>query len=526
MRSSELARSRWSTAPPECCAGPVGFTHWRIAGGAASVIEVNWKFQRTLRGQDPLTAVAAGTVLVLVTYVTPLATLPPTARDLGSGPVANAWILSAMSVGLAGTLLAAGVLGDRLGRRQVYLAGLWAVILGAGLAAGAWNPWVYVVAKLVQGAGGAAVLACGLAVLAHHHPSGTARLHATGVWGASVGGGVAGGSLLAAALDFGTAWRENYVATVVVGLVVLAFSVWRIPESRAVTPRRIDGVGLLLLSSGLVLTVSVLTEARTGLGAPVMVLGGAAVALFVTMGIVERRVKQPLIDPHLLRHPRFLATTLGALVLGMGMIGMAAFLPTVAQVGYGESLRVASLAPMGWAVASVIAAMLGRHLPFSLSGGGAIAALLAITALSMLTALWADSSMELIVPLTLAGVTTGLLNAMLGREAVASVPPDQAAMASGANNTARYVGASCGITLFAMIATYTGSDITAGWGNAVLVAAALTLAGAFVIALLHVVGRRRERDDQDAVTDRALGGPVIRTDRGKPTVTAPDREHQ
>lgn len=175
---------------------------------------------------------------------------------------------------------------------------------------------MYVAAKFAQGGGGAAVLARGLAVLAHHYPPGAARVHATAVWGACMGGGVAGGSVLAVALDVGTAWRENYIATVAAGVVVLCFSVSRIPESRAVTPRRIDVAGLVLLSLGLVLAVSAMTEARTGVGAPVVALSGAAVASFVALGLIERRVRQPLIDPDLLRHPRFVATTLGALVLG------------------------------------------------------------------------------------------------------------------------------------------------------------------------------------------------------------------
>ncbi|HRD60962.1 MAG TPA: hypothetical protein PL137_08670, partial [Nocardioides sp.] len=70
----------------------------------------------------PLVPVALGTALVLVTYVTPIATIPATAADLGAGPVARAWILSSMSVGLAGLLLASGVIGDALGRRRVAIA--------------------------------------------------------------------------------------------------------------------------------------------------------------------------------------------------------------------------------------------------------------------------------------------------------------------------------------------------------------------------------------------------------------------
>lgn len=99
----------------------------------------------------------------------------------------------------------------------------------------------------------------------------------------------------------------------------------------------------------------------------------------------------------------------------------------------------------------------------------------------MVTAVGADSTWRLILPMTLAGITTGLLNANLARGAVASVPPNQAAMASGANSTARYLGAAIGITLFAVIASHTGADITQGWNNAVLTAAALMGLGAVAI---------------------------------------------
>ena len=148
---------------------------------------------------------------MLVTYVTPMATIPRTAADLGAGPVARAWILSSMSVGLAAALLAAGVLGDAYGRRRVYVAGLGAIGLGALVCAVAQEPVLFVGARVVEGIGGAAVLACGLAVLAHDFAPGPARVHATSIWGASVGLGItAGAILLAAALDFGTGWRETY----------------------------------------------------------------------------------------------------------------------------------------------------------------------------------------------------------------------------------------------------------------------------------------------------------------------------
>ncbi|HEY9315383.1 MFS transporter [Williamsia sp.] len=445
---------------------------------------------KSVRGS--LTPIAAGTALVLVTYVTPMATLAPTSADLGAGSVAGAWILSAMSIGLAGALLAGGLLGDRAGRRRVYIGGLLAVVAGALACALSWDPWLLIGARVVQGAGGAAVLACGLAILAHSYTSGRERLHATAVWGASVGGGVAGGSLLAMALDIGTGWRENYIAVACAGTLLLVPTLRGIPESRAAAPRRIDVGGLVLLIVGMVLMVATLTQVRDGVGLTALVLVLLALGSFAALWMIERRARHPLVDPDLLRHPNFLATTLGALTLGVGMISMAAFLPTVAQSGFGDSLRLASVPPLVWAVTSMVAALTVRWLPFPLQGPLPIAVLLALTAAGMLTAVNADSTWGLVVPMALTGVTTGFLNAILGREAVASVPPDHAAMASGANNTARYLGAACGITLFAVIAANTGADIADGWTNAVLTAAGVTLLGAVPIAALAVARTRQK----------------------------------
>ena len=109
-------------------------------GHGCSVPRVSLEFKPTAASRastprGPCCPVALGTALVLVTYVTPIATIPATAADLGAGPVARAWILSSMSVGLAGLLLASGVLGDALGRRRVYVAGLVATGVGAVLCA-------------------------------------------------------------------------------------------------------------------------------------------------------------------------------------------------------------------------------------------------------------------------------------------------------------------------------------------------------------------------------------------------------
>lgn len=438
----------------------------------------------------PLVPVALGTALVLVTYVTPMATIPATAADLGAGPVARAWILSSMSVGLAAALLASGVFGDTLGRRRVYVAGSVAMALGAAVCALAQEPILFVAARVVEGAGGAAVLACGLAVLAHRYPPGPQRVHATSVWAASVGLGIAAGAVLAASLDIGSGWREAYAVSAVLGLALVLPSIRSMAESAAAVPRKIDVPGLVLLIAAMTLAVSALTQGRNGVDVPTAVLAVLAVASFVGFVLVERRVGQPLLDPELLWHPRFRAATGGSLALGAGIIGMSAFTPTIAQVGLGRSLWAASLPVLAWAGVSVASSMLVRRVPHPLEGPRPVAGLLVLVAIGQLLGrgLNADSSLwRLVVPMVVAGVGTGVLNAVLGREAIASVPPASAAMGSGANQTARYLGAAFGITLFVTVATHAGDSIIDGWNAAVLVSAALTLVGAVAIGL---TGRR------------------------------------
>ncbi|MCQ9385722.1 MFS transporter [Brevibacterium moorei] len=447
-------------------------------------IKPNWS-------ERPLLPIALGTALVLVTYVTPMATLPSAAGDLGAGTSARAWILSAMSVGLAGGLLAAGLLGDRFGRRGVYAVGLSAVAVGALGCAVAWNPAILIGSRILQGFGGAAVIACGLAILAHSYPAAQQRAHATSIWGASIGAGIAGGSLLAMLLDLAAGWRSNYVVTAVLGALLLAGTLVTLPASRATRLRPVDVPGLVLLVAGTVLLVAALTQLRHGVTVSFVVLALSALCVLGVLGIVEARVRHPLIEPGLLRAPRVLAATIGALTVGVGTIGMTSFLPTVAQSGFGASLQLASLPPLVWAVASTFTAIAVRWLPFPVEGPWAVAILLALTSGFMLTAVGAESVPRLILPMVLIGITSGLLNSTLGREAVASVPADHAATGSGANNTARYLGAACGITLFTIIATATTQDIVDGWSIAVFVAAGLTVLGALLIVARILIRTRR-----------------------------------
>ncbi|WP_187366867.1 MFS transporter [Nocardioides dongxiaopingii] len=456
-------------------------------------MSLNIKPTRADVGARPVLPVALGTVLVLVAYVTPIVSLPVTAPDLDAGAGARAWILSSMSVGLAAALLASGVLGDRYGRRATYDVGLLLLAGGAVACAVAGSPAVLVAGRVVQGVGGAAILACGLSLLAAHHPPGPERLRATSLWGASVGLGIAVGSVLAAAVgEVGSGWRETYAVTAAAAVALLALSS-RLGTSRAEHPRRVDGPGLVLLVALLTLVVSALTQGRDGVDRPTVALAVAALACLAALVVVEPRVREPLVDPALLRRPAFVAATLGSLCLGVSMIGLASLTPTVAQVGLGAGVWAASLLAALWSGVSVVASLSLRRLPWSFAGPRGIAVLLLLVALGQLTGLGLDEGSglwRLAVVMAATGVSTGFLNAVLGREAVASVPPDRTAMGSGANNTARYLGAAIGITLLVTLATHAGDTVVDGWNVVVLACAAVSATGAMLVAVVGRPGRR------------------------------------
>lgn len=442
------------------------------------------------RRMFPLTLVGLGTALVLVTYVVPMATLPQTAADLGSGPGARAWILSSMSVGLAAALLATGAVGDALGRRRTYLVGLVGTGLGSLGCALARDSVVFVGFRVLEGVGGAAILACGLAILAHAFPQPHQRAHATAIWGASVGVGISVGVLLAAALDIGTGWRATYVVVAVVALGLVVPSLRRLPESSADDPRSVDAAGVLTLAASMTLLVVGLTQARSGLDPSVVLLLVLAVLLLTAFGVIEMRTREPMIEPALLRSPGFVAATIGSLVLGGGIISQSSNVPSVIQLGLGGSLWAASGLLLVWSVTSVVTSLVVRSVRIRLSGPYLIAVSLVVVGLGQLLGLGlaVGSSVWRLVPCFLvAGLGTGVLNAVLGREAVANVPPERAAMGSGSNNTARYLGAACGITVFSVIATHAGSGVgpaklVDGWNTAVVVASAISLLGAAAIA--------------------------------------------
>ncbi|MER6380713.1 MFS transporter [Streptomyces sp. NPDC001127] len=437
------------------------------------------------RPRATLALTSAATAVTLMTYTAPMVTLPDTAAALHTPLSGQAWLLNGTPLGLAALLLVAGSLADDYGRRRIFLGGTLALGLTTALGALTTSTWQFTLARIAQGAASAAILASSLGLLVAAFPAPRGRLHATGVWGAFVSGGIAVGPLIAGALP---TWRVAYGVLGAAALVVAALGTRALTESRAPRGGRTDVLGALTFGLALVALVAALTLGRDGwLRAPVGLLFAAAVVLMALFVAVERRTGTPMIDLGLLRHTPFLASATGGLFTGLAVIAPFSFLPALIQ----QTLRLSPVDTawllLLWSGLSFTVALQVKHLAGRIAPRTQLAvgfALHAVGVLTMLGAIGSGSWTRLLPGLIVGGVGSGLLNGALPLLAVDSVPRERAAMGSGAQQTFRYIGSSAGVALTIALATSSG-NLAHGANIALLVSAGLAAVGAVSVVVLR-----------------------------------------
>ncbi|MEU3740286.1 MFS transporter [Streptomyces sp. NPDC032198] len=439
-----------------------------------------------------LAVTSAATAVALMTYTAPMVTLPATAASLHTPLSAQAWLLNGTPLGLAALLLVAGSLADDYGRRRIFLAGTLALGLTTALGALATSTWLFTLARVAQGAASAAILAASLGLLAHAFPAGPGRIRATGIWGAFVSGGIAVGPVLAGGLTTQANWRWSYVALGAAALMVAAFAPSTLTESRAARRGRPDLAGALTLGLALVALVAALTLGRDGwLRTPVAALLVTAALLIAAFVAVEHRSAAPMLDLTLLRQAPFLASSAGGFFTGFAVISLFSYLPTLLQQTLPMSAMATALLLTIWSGTSFLVALQARRLAGKVSPRHQLAlgfALHAAAVLTMLATVDAGPWPLLLPGLVISGAGSGFLNAALPLLAVTSVPADRAAMGSGANNTARYIGSAAGVALMIAVST-SGGSLARGTQVALVVSAGLGVAGAGVVLALR--GRDR-----------------------------------
>ena len=241
--------------------------------------------------------------------------------------------------------------------------------LASFLAALAPQTWLFVLARVLQGAGGAAVIAASLGLIAHAFPPGPARAAASGVWGAAVGAGIAVGPLVTAGFERLADWRDTYWLLGVAGMALAVAVPVLVGESRSDRPRGLDLPGVLTLAVGMGALLAALVEGRLGWARPVVVLLAlVAVLALVLFVLVERRAAAPMLELSLLRQPGFAAATGAAFATGLGVLGVMPYMSGFLSAAFGMTPVRAALLLIAWSATSVLSALLARRLPARISG--------------------------------------------------------------------------------------------------------------------------------------------------------------
>jgi EmrB/QacA subfamily drug resistance transporter len=457
------------------------------------------------RPARPLAAILAvvGIPMFMVTLDNLVVTnaLPVIKAELGASLADLQWFVNAYTLSFATLLLTAAAIGDRLGRRRIFLAGIALFTAASAACAMATEPWMLIAARAVQGVGAAAVMPLSLTLLAAAVPA-RLRSAAIGIWGGISGLGIAVGPVVGGAVVDGINWQWIFWLNVPIGLLVLPFAARVLAESRG-GARRLDPVGLVLSAAGVLSVVwGVIHGADDGwtsAGVLTTLIGGTALlAAFVGW---ERRTPDPMLPLRLFGSRAFSVVNATAFTFAVGVFGSVFLLAQFFQVVQGYSPLEAGVRTMPWTMAPMVVAPLAglivdRVGPRVLIVTGQAFLAIALGWIAVVNDTGVAYS-ELLAPFVLAGVGMGLTFAPSSTVVMASVSPADQGVASGTNNTIREVGVAMGVAVLASVfasygsyadpASYVDGLVPAVWTGAVIVAA-----GAVVAALLpgRVTARR------------------------------------
>ncbi|MEV7903137.1 MFS transporter [Streptomyces anulatus] len=423
--------------------------------------------------------------------------LPSIRQSLGGGLEDLEWTVNAYTLTFAVLLMLGAALGDRFGRRRLFMAGL--VVFTAASAAAALSPGIgeLIAFRAVQGVGAAIMMPLTLTLIGAAVPP-ERRGAALGVFGAVTGVAVASGPLIGGALTEHISWQWIFWLNVPIGLVLLPLARLRLTESYA--PKApLDIRGTVLVSAGLFgIVYALVNTASHGWTDPVVLTGltagTALLALFVRHGI---RAENPMLPMRLFRSRAFLGINAASLLMFLGMFGSIFLLSQFLQNGLGHSPTEAGLRMLPWTGMPILVAPFAGYLSDRFGGRPVVVTGLALQAVGLsLFALIIEPGVSYtaqLPALIIGGVGMAMYFAPAASLVLSSVRPGEQGIASGANNALREVGGALGVAVLAAVFAAQG-----GYGSprlfadgtvpAVWIGAGAVVLGALVALLIP--GRR------------------------------------
>ncbi|XVU23631.1 MFS transporter [Actinoplanes sp. CA-054009] len=411
---------------------------------------------------------------------------PAVRASLGGGEATLQWLTAGYTLAFGVLLVIGGRLGDRWGRRRLFLIGAIGFTLASVACAAATSPATLVAARVAQGALGALMIPQGFGILSAVFTSDRERGRAFSLFGpigglAGIGGPILAGLLIAwDAHDLG--WRLVFLVNVPLGLFAVLGALAWMPADPGDRAARLDPVGAALVAAGSAAVVLPLIQGREA-GWPwwsFATLAGGLLA-FAAAALRQRTSAAPLLAPGLLRKRPFVAGLAVAVVFFAGLGGLMLGLSLHLQLTlhYAPLKAALALAPVaaGIAVSSLLAPALSHRLGRRLLHVGLGAELLGAVALAAVVAAGAPLPALAAAALT-AGLGLGLLFGPLIQRILAVAAPDEVGSASGVLNAAQQIATALGVAVLGTVYFASGLAATA------LAVAASCLLGAALVLLL------------------------------------------
>ncbi|WBO69710.1 MFS transporter [Streptomyces camelliae] len=466
----------------------------------------------TSRGAWLAVAVLAGGLFAAVVSTTVVSVaLPTIGRELHAGATQSAWIVDAYVLVYASLLVAGGVIGDRRGRKGLFLIGVATFGLGALVTGVAPNTGVLLIGRVVQGLGPALLVPGSLTIIRAIFEEPGKRATAIGLWSTSSGLALAVGPALGGVIVNGLGWRWVFLVNVPFSALLVVLGARLIPRvERNPATSRFDWAGAVLSTLSMAaVAFGIIEGPEWGWASPRILAAFAAglVALGLFVGWELRR-PEPLVDIKLFRHSAFTVANVAAMIVFFAFVGAIVYFSAYFQNVQGHSPIEAGLDVSAIGVAFALAAplsgrMVARIGPFwPMFAGLAVSGVATLGLLRLgpntgIGAIWWDFA--------LVGGGVGLSLTPMTTTAIASVEASRAGMASAVHNALRQLGQVLGVAILGVLvyaklphshkgggrlAPHTGDLFVTGLHHAIWVCGCVLLAAAAMVALLAASSRK------------------------------------